>query len=104
MTRKVILNLRIANELVKQGFTIVDVKPSNRIQGGAAFIFEVTPAFNRPLNNLSNRVTPRQPINQQRRDSRCVNERYSTNDNQPKGGRTSCHYRAIRCITYTTTV
>jgi hypothetical protein len=55
MQRKVILSLHIANELVQRGFPIIEVKPSTRVQGRAAFIFEKTPKFCVVLAEISHR-------------------------------------------------
>ncbi|WP_411953590.1 hypothetical protein ACKXGF_09965 [Alkalibacillus sp. S2W] len=51
--RKVILSIKIANDLIQQGFSVIEVKPSNRYQGKAAFIFKVTPALNEALLEIS---------------------------------------------------
>ncbi|MCM3093832.1 MULTISPECIES: hypothetical protein [unclassified Cytobacillus] len=53
--RKVILSLHIANELVQLGFPIIEVKPSTRVKGRAAFIFALTPAFSEALAEISKR-------------------------------------------------
>ncbi|CAN7225146.1 hypothetical protein [Rossellomorea sp. LjRoot5] len=55
MKRKVILSLHIANELVQRGFPIIELKPSTKIQGRAAFIFELTPKLSEVLTEISKR-------------------------------------------------
>lgn len=50
---KAILNLHTANELIKRGFKVVEVKPSTKIRGRAAFFFEVSPKFEAALRELS---------------------------------------------------
>lgn len=53
--RKVILNLHVADELIKKGFRVVEVKPSTKLQGRTAFLFNRTPEFETALSSLSNR-------------------------------------------------
>lgn len=50
---KVILSMNIANDLIRKGFPIIEVKPSNRYRGKAAFIFENTPEFTKALAEIS---------------------------------------------------
>lgn len=55
MKRKVILSLHIANELLEQGFRIIELRPSRTVRGNAVFIFEATNEFHRVLNDISKR-------------------------------------------------
>lgn len=55
MERKVILNLRIANELINKGFRVIEAKPSTKVKGKVAFIFEANPEFSKALTELSKR-------------------------------------------------
>lgn len=50
---KVILNVHMADKLIKAGFQVVEVKPSSQIRGRAAFIFEHTPEFNQAMYDLA---------------------------------------------------
>lgn len=54
MRYKVILNIFIADKLLKAGFIPVEFTPSKKIKGRAAFIFEDTPEFRQALKELSN--------------------------------------------------
>ncbi|MEK4801032.1 hypothetical protein MHI02_05665 [Oceanobacillus sp. FSL K6-0118] len=51
--RKVILSLQIANDLIQRGFSVVEVKPSTKIRGNAAFVFELTQEFSKALTEIS---------------------------------------------------
>lgn len=51
--RKIILSVHIADDLIKRGFKVVEVKPSTKIRGRAAFIFELTPEFEKALSEIS---------------------------------------------------
>jgi len=50
---KVILNIFMANQLIKAGFEVIEVKPSTRLKGRAAFIFEDNREFQRALREFS---------------------------------------------------
>lgn len=50
---KAILNIHMADKLIKAGFQVVEVKPSRQIRGRAAFIFEETDEFIRAMRELS---------------------------------------------------
>lgn len=50
---KVILNVHMADKLIKAGFQILEVKPSTSIRGRAAFIFEHTADFQQAFKDLS---------------------------------------------------
>lgn len=50
---KVILSLHVANELIQQGFSVIEVKPSTKVKGNAAFVFESTSEFNQELAKIS---------------------------------------------------
>lgn len=50
---KVILNVNMANRLIGAGFNVVEVKPSSRLQGKAAFIFELNPEFDAAMARFS---------------------------------------------------
>lgn len=50
---KAILNIFMADRLLKAGFIPVEFKPSRRERGRAAFIFEDTPEFRAALRKLS---------------------------------------------------
>ena len=52
-TQKVILSLHIANTLIQRGFEVIEVKPSTRVRGRAAFVFKLTPEFSEELRKLS---------------------------------------------------
>lgn len=49
---KVILNIYMANKLIKEGLQVVEVKPSSRVRGRAAFIFEDTAEFQQAFKDL----------------------------------------------------
>ncbi|HWO74378.1 MAG TPA: hypothetical protein VNM69_00515 [Bacillus sp. (in: firmicutes)] len=55
MERKIVLNIRVADELLRRGHTVISVKPSTKVKGRAAFVFKVTPEFERDLTELSKR-------------------------------------------------
>jgi len=55
MKYKVILNIFMADRLLKAGFIPVELKPSSRKRGQAAFIFEDTPEFRKALRELSHK-------------------------------------------------
>ena len=50
---KAVLNVHMADKLIKAGFPVVEVKPSSQIRGRAAFIFEHTPKFNQAMYDLA---------------------------------------------------
>ncbi|MBU5265725.1 DUF5659 domain-containing protein [Virgibacillus proomii] len=50
---KVILNIAVARYLLKKGFIIKDVKPSVKIRGRVAFVFELTPELKQTLLHYS---------------------------------------------------
>lgn len=50
---KAILNIHMADKLIKQGFKVVEVKPSSRIRGRAAFIFEDNASFQQAMKDLA---------------------------------------------------
>jgi len=52
---KVILNIYMADRLIKAGFNVVEVRPSSARRGRAAFIFENTPEFKTAFERLSKR-------------------------------------------------
>ncbi|EQB35258.1 hypothetical protein M948_19350 [Virgibacillus sp. CM-4] len=54
--RKVILSLRVADALIKQGFQVIEVRPSTKVRGNAAFIFELTPEFSKALGNIRQKL------------------------------------------------
>ncbi|MFD2923880.1 DUF5659 domain-containing protein [Halobacillus naozhouensis] len=51
--RKVILNVHVANRLIKKGFSVIEVKPSTRVKGRAVFIFQNTPEFSEALKDIT---------------------------------------------------
>lgn len=53
MNCKTILNIHMADKLIKRGFKVVEVKPSSKFRGRAAFLFENTPEFQKALKELS---------------------------------------------------
>ncbi|PBB05744.1 hypothetical protein [Salimicrobium humidisoli] len=53
MNSKVILSLGIANELVKRGNRVIEIKPSTKAKGNAAFVFEVTAKFTADLAEVA---------------------------------------------------
>ncbi|MBN9655987.1 hypothetical protein J0K78_17055 [Halobacillus sp. GSS1] len=53
--RKAIVSIYMADRLIKRGFTVVEVKPSNVRRGKAAFMFEDTPELHRAMSELSYR-------------------------------------------------
>jgi len=55
MVTKCILNIRIADELVKRGFRIISVKPSSKIRGRAVFAFEDTKEFQEAFEEITQR-------------------------------------------------
>lgn len=55
MRYKAILNIRIADLLLKAGFIPVEFKPSSRLKGRAAFIFEDTSAFRKAFQELAHK-------------------------------------------------
>lgn len=54
MKYKVILNIFIADKLLKSGFIPVEFTPSKKVRGKAAFVFEDTQEFQEALKRLSN--------------------------------------------------
>lgn len=52
MKQKVVLSVHIADALLSRGHRIVSVKPSNKVQGRAAFVFNRSPEFDRDLSEL----------------------------------------------------
>ncbi|WP_272031210.1 hypothetical protein [Oceanobacillus kimchii] len=54
--RKVILSLRVADALIKQGFRVIEVRPSTKVRGNAAFVFELTPEFSRALSSIHEKI------------------------------------------------
>lgn len=50
---KGIFNIYMASKLLKNGLTILDVKPSRTARGRAIFFFEDTPEFQKALKELS---------------------------------------------------
>ncbi|MEI3596742.1 MULTISPECIES: hypothetical protein [unclassified Oceanobacillus] len=50
---KAILNIYMADKLIKAGFSVIEVKPSSQIRGRAAFIFEDTAEFRKAFRELS---------------------------------------------------
>ncbi|WP_419893601.1 hypothetical protein [Oceanobacillus kimchii] len=54
--RKVILSLRVADALIKQGFQVIEVRPSTKVRGNAAFVFELTPEFSRALGDIHEKL------------------------------------------------
>lgn len=55
MKTKIILSLHIADELIKKGFPVIEVKPSRKVRGRVAFVFELTPEFDAALTEISGR-------------------------------------------------
>ncbi|MBU8730456.1 hypothetical protein KM915_10360 [Cytobacillus oceanisediminis] len=55
MKRKVILSMPIANELLADGFRIIELRPSRKFKGMAVFVFQVTDEFNRALSVIAKR-------------------------------------------------
>jgi len=53
---KCILSLFVANELIKRGFNVVEVKPSTKKRGNAVFLFENTQDFKFELAKISGEV------------------------------------------------
>lgn len=49
---RVVLSLNIANELIKRGFQVVQLKPSTSKRGHAAFLFDNTHDFEKVFNQL----------------------------------------------------
>lgn len=56
MQRKVVLNIQVADKLLKRGHSLIEVKPSTKVKGRAAFVFERTPEFDRDLWDISKRI------------------------------------------------
>lgn len=54
-SEKVIVSLHVADELIRQGFPVIKVKPSTARKGFAAFIFEDTPEFQIAFNEIANK-------------------------------------------------
>ncbi|MCM3732365.1 hypothetical protein M3196_11900 [Fictibacillus nanhaiensis] len=50
---KVILSMAIANELLTKGYRIVEIKPSTKHRGKAAFVFEVCGNFIADLSEIA---------------------------------------------------
>lgn len=50
---KAILNVHMADKLIKAGFNVVEVKPSSQIRGRAAFIFEDNDEFQQAMKDLA---------------------------------------------------
>lgn len=55
MKYKAILNIRIADLLLKAGIVPVEFKPSSRLRGRAAFIFEDTSEFRKAFQELTHK-------------------------------------------------
>lgn len=53
MRFKAIINIFMADRLLKAGFVPVEFKPSSRKRGQAAFIFEDTPEFRKAFRELT---------------------------------------------------
>lgn len=49
---KCILSLRIARHLLENGFRIIDIEPSRKIDGNLVFIFEDTSELRKELAQL----------------------------------------------------
>lgn len=49
---KVILSMAIANELIQKGYRIVEIKPSTKYRGKAAFVFETCEQFYADLREI----------------------------------------------------
>lgn len=43
----------MADKLIKRGFPVVELKPSNKVRGKAAVLFDATPEFIETLSELS---------------------------------------------------
>lgn len=52
---KAIINIFMADRLLKAGFVPIEFKPSSKKRGHAAFIFEDTPEFRKALRELSHK-------------------------------------------------
>lgn len=50
---KAILNVHMADKLIKAGFPVVEVKPSSQLRGRAAFIFEDNDEFQQAMKDLA---------------------------------------------------
>jgi hypothetical protein len=53
MDYKCILSLRVARQLLAQGFRLIDVEPSRKLPGRLVFIFANTPELNDALAQLN---------------------------------------------------
>jgi hypothetical protein len=53
MDYKCILSLRVARQLLAQGFRLIDVEPSRKLPGRLVFIFEDTAELNAALAQLN---------------------------------------------------
>jgi len=51
--RKVILNVHVADKLIKRGFQVIEVKPSTKVRGRAVFIFNNTPEFSEAMQDIT---------------------------------------------------
>jgi hypothetical protein len=56
MERKIILNVKVADALIRRGFPVQSVKPSNKLKGRTAFVFDATPEFSEALTEISNQT------------------------------------------------
>lgn len=62
MEKYKIFNARLANTLVKKGFSIIGTEPNMKHPQFDVFLFEDSPAFRSALNNMQERKNEKQRI------------------------------------------
>lgn len=53
---KVVLNLHVADELIKRGFPVKEIKASTKIRGRAVFIFDRVKGFDRNFSEIMHEI------------------------------------------------
>ena len=62
MKKYKIFNARLANALVKKGFSIIGTEPNMKHPQFDVFLFEDSPAFRSALNNMQERKNEEQRV------------------------------------------
>ena len=61
-TSKVVLNPRVARQMIKQGAQIIDIKPNKENPIATVFVFKKTPEFDKMFHEMIEVATESCPI------------------------------------------